>query len=91
MTPLYRVRVYAVTVYALARYCREVCGKPNNPYERQRCNIDCQTLMRRCLEHPPLSAVVLGDCLRKAVELLQQKYLTYGLEWAGEERVGRGC
>ena len=76
MAPLYRVRVYAVTVYALARYCGRLCRELDNPYERQRCNIDCQTLMRRCLEHPPLSALVLDICIAKAVELLQQKYLT---------------
>jgi len=76
LAPLYRVRVYAVTVYALARYCREVCGKADNPYERQRCNVDCQTLVRRCLEHPPESSLVLDICIGRAIELLQQKYLT---------------
>ncbi|HIC98580.1 MAG TPA: hypothetical protein EYP08_02715 [Pyrodictiaceae archaeon] len=76
MAPLYRVRVYAVTVYALARYCRELCRKAQNPYKRQMCNVDCQTLMRRCTEHPPESTLVLGDCVGKAVELLEQKYLT---------------
>jgi len=76
MAPLYRVRVYAVTVYALAKYCREVCGRAQNPYKRQKCNVDCQTLMRRCMEHPPESTLVLDTCIKKAVELLEQKYLT---------------